>query len=282
MPLPDDSTKTARPRPRRHVKRALGVGFEVALALIAAVIVAAAIGAGTGWWHFEVIESGSMTPALRVGGVAVVQAEPVSAVRVGQIIAVHPPEQPGIVRIHRVIEVVHRGSQVWVRTKGDANKLPDPGPIRLVGSTAYAERFFVPYAGYLGVWLYKHSTRLILEVVMFALIVGGGLVLIWGKDDAQRPAEASGAKNDEQEGLGVVTVVASETVASAEAPSAEPPALPAAVATGALYNLPANAATQAAAATLASLGHVYSAADETQRTGEMPEAADDAAVGTAK
>jgi signal peptidase len=256
--------------------------LEVALALIAAVIVAAAIGAGTGWWHFEVIESGSMTPALRVGGVAVVQAEPVSAVRVGQIIAVHPPNQPDIVRIHRVIEVTHRGNQVWIRTKGDANKLPDPGPIRLVGSTAYAEHFFVPYAGYFGVWLYKHSTRLLLEVMMFALIVGGGLVLIWGKDDAQRPAPARAAKTEHWDNPGLATAAASEAAASAKASSAEVPARPASTGTAALHNMPANAAAQAAAATLASLGQVYSATSRTEHPDEVPQAADDTAVGTAK
>jgi signal peptidase I len=186
------SPRSAR-RPRSHEwisrpKRLLGFAFETILAILAAVIVAAAVGTGTGWWHFEVIESGSMTPALRVGGIAVVQAEPTSAVKVGQILALHPPGQPNIVRIHRVIQVAHRGNQVWVRTKGDANPTADPGPIRLLGSTAYVERHFIPYAGYFGVWLYKHSTRQALEVVLLVLVVGAGLVLIWGKDaQKERP-----------------------------------------------------------------------------------------------
>src|SRR5579875_2074071 len=91
-------------RRRWRLRRLAGLVGVPFLGLLAAVIITAAIGAGTGWWHFEVIESGSMTPALRVGGVAVVQPEPVGAVRVGQVIALHPPNQPGIVRVHRVIE----------------------------------------------------------------------------------------------------------------------------------------------------------------------------------
>jgi signal peptidase I len=151
--------------------------------LLATVVVVAAIGPVAGWWHYEVIESGSMTPALRVGGIAVLWPEPVSSVRAGQVIAVHPPGEGNYVRIHRVIAVTDRGGQVWVRTKGDANKAADPGPVRLDGKTAYAEHYFVPYVGYLGVWLYKQSTRAALEVVLFTLMVAGGLFLIWGKKD---------------------------------------------------------------------------------------------------
>ncbi len=219
---------------RRVLRRVLSIGFEALLGVIAAVIIAAALGAGTGWWHFEVIESGSMTPALRVGGVAVVQAEPTSAVHVGQILALHPPGEASIVRIHRVIAVSHRGNQVWVRTKGDANKNPDPGPIRLVGKTAYAEHFFIPYAGYFGVWLYKHPTRVVLEVVLFVLIVAGGLVLIWGKEDEERPAHAARHRR--------------APAATGEPAPAAQIASPAQV-----------AAHRAAAAPLASLGQAYAA-----------------------
>jgi hypothetical protein len=55
--------------------------------------------------------------------------------------------------------------------------------MRLDGKTAYAEHYFVPYLGYLGVWLYKQSTRVALEVVLLTLMVAGGLFLIWGKKD---------------------------------------------------------------------------------------------------
>jgi signal peptidase len=131
-----------------------------------------------------------MTPTLRVGGVAVLWPGPVSSVRAGQIIAFHPPGEANYVRIHRVIAVTDRDGQVWVRTKGDANNVADPGPMRLDGKTAYAEHYFVPYLGYLGVWLYKQSTRVALEVVLFTLMVAGGLFLIWGKKDHEEEEAA--------------------------------------------------------------------------------------------
>jgi signal peptidase len=170
--------------------RAVSSSLEAILFLLATVVVVAAIGPVAGWWHYEVIESGSMTPTLRVGGVAVLWPGPVSSVRAGQIIAFHPPGEANYVRIHRVIAVTDRDGQVWVRTKGDANNVADPGPMRLDGKTAYAEHYFVPYLGYLGVWLYKQSTRVALEVVLFTLMVAGGLFLIWGKKDHEEEEAA--------------------------------------------------------------------------------------------
>jgi signal peptidase I len=169
--------------------RAVSSSLEAILFLLATVVVAAAIGPVAGWWHYEVIESGSMTPALRVGGVAVLWPEAVSSVRAGQVIAFHPPGQGNYVRIHRVISVTDHDGQVWVRTKGDANNAADPGPVLLDGKTAYAEHYFVPYLGYLGVWLYKQSTRVALEVVLFVLMVAGGLSLIWGKKDREEEVD---------------------------------------------------------------------------------------------
>jgi signal peptidase I len=161
--------------------------YENALLAVAAVVLAAAVGPITGWWRYEVIESGSMTPALRVGGVAVITAEPLSAVRVGQVLAFQPPGD-NFVRIHRVIALTRQGDQVWVRTKGDANNVADPGPIRLEGTTAFKERFFVPYVGYAFVWLYKRSARTGLEAVFFVLMLVGGLYLIWGGEGDDREA----------------------------------------------------------------------------------------------
>lgn len=87
--------------------------------------------------------------------------------------------------------MTNNDGHVFVRTKGDANNAPDPGPVQLVGKTAYAEHYFVPYLGYLGVWLYKQSTRVALEVTLFALMVAGGLFLIWGKKGEEAQEETA-------------------------------------------------------------------------------------------
>jgi signal peptidase I len=214
---------------------------------LAAAVIFAAVGPLAGWWHYEVIESGSMTPALKVGGVAVVVPEPLKDVRAGQILAFHPPGMKDYVRIHRVISVTHRGDQVWIRTKGDANPAADPGPVRLASQTAYVERMFVPYVGYGGVWLYKHSTRTALEGVLFAIMVSGGLWLIWGNRDEE----------DERRPVPVAT------------PSTWPLHVPGRPRTAGAHA----AAGQAATATLVALNNLYTAeppADQGQAAGEAP------------
>lgn len=185
-----ESSDGDSPSKRSAASRVLNSAADGLLLALAAFMVVAGLGPVTGWWHYEVVESGSMTPALRVGGVAVVTSEPVSAVHVGQILVFHPPGQH-FVRIHRVVALSQRGNQVWIRTKGDANNVADPGPVRLEGKTAFTESFFVPYVGYGAVWLYKRSTRTALEVVFFVLMVLGGLYLIWGsrEDDAEPEAQ---------------------------------------------------------------------------------------------
>lgn len=87
----EQGAEASNSAPKSPASRAVSSSLEAMLFLLATVVVVAAIGPVAGWWHYEVIESGSMTPALRVGGVAVLWPEPVSSVRAGQIIAVHPP-----------------------------------------------------------------------------------------------------------------------------------------------------------------------------------------------
>jgi signal peptidase len=249
------ATEPADPAGRSLASRVLNPVTEVGLFALAAMIIVAAIGPLAGWWHYEVVESGSMTPALRTGGVAVVEPEALSAVHVGQILAFYPPGEK-YVRIHRVIALTHRGDQVWIRTKGDANNVADPGTIRLEGHTAYAEHLFVPYVGYGGVWLYKHSTRLALEGVLLTLMVGGGLFLIWGKRDEETETAQTAAVAG-----GRVPGPAAPQLA-AVAGDEPAPRLPALAHRAPKVNLDLSAeraATAATAASMAALSRMYSA-----------------------
>jgi signal peptidase len=249
------ATEPADDAGRSLASRALNSVTEVGLFALAAMIVIAAIGPLAGWWHYEVVESGSMTPALRIGGVAVVEPEALSAVHVGQILAFYPPGEK-YVRIHRVIALTHLGNQTWIRTKGDANNVADPGTIRLEGHTAYAEHLFLPYVGYGGVWLYKHSTRVVLEGVLLALMVGGGLFLIWGKRGEETETAQTAPMADDH----APEPAAPQLVAVAGNEPA--PRLPALGHRAPKVNLDLSAeraATAATAASMAALSRMYSA-----------------------
>lgn len=95
-----------------------------------------------------VVVSGSMTPFLNVGDVAVinVRTDP-SDVRVGDVIAFYLGRN---VVIHRVVQVLNTSSGAYV-TKGDANESPDPYRVShkaLLGRYV----FKIPLLGY--AWIY--------------------------------------------------------------------------------------------------------------------------------
>lgn len=153
---------------RRHAEE-LGRPARVARALVTAVAVvvlaacATAIGAvASGNWQVRPVLSGSMRPVFPIGGVLITQRVPTSSLRVGDVAVLHPPGNPGITYIHRIVWIEHRGSQTLVRTKGDANPIADPWTARIDGPVAYEGRYVLPYVGYAAVWIHSPAGRRVL------------------------------------------------------------------------------------------------------------------------
>lgn len=73
-----------------------------------------------------IVGSGSMSPALNVGDIAVVKPVSVNSVSEGDIIQF---VENGMTKIHRVIEVRRDGRRVFI-TQGDANDSPDLAPVQ--------------------------------------------------------------------------------------------------------------------------------------------------------
>jgi len=87
--------------------------------------------------------SGSMRPAIEMGGVIAVKTVPPPTIKVGDVITYRAIGAP-VMMTHRVVEVVDR---TGFRTKGDANDSPDQlvvPPGNLVGKVV----FYLPYFGY--------------------------------------------------------------------------------------------------------------------------------------
>jgi signal peptidase len=124
----------------------------VAGALLAAVAVAVLLAVLA--WHAGVrlyaVRTGSMTPTYPIGSV-VVDAPVESPVQVGDVITFRTGD--GLVT-HRV--VAH--GAVGLKTKGDANRSPDPWtiPTDYVRGTVVAG---IPYAGYALVFLQQPTGR---------------------------------------------------------------------------------------------------------------------------
>lgn len=78
-------------------------------------------------FHPVVIVSGSMTPVMDVGDIAILREATIEDIHVGDVIEYG---NGGGSTIHRVVEVLGDGGSVTLITKGDANDSPDVRPVQ--------------------------------------------------------------------------------------------------------------------------------------------------------
>lgn len=124
-------------------------------------------------WHTDAVLSGSMEPALPVGGAVVIKPVDAAQVEVGDIIVFSLPGKERLIA-HRVISIGYAPERLF-HTKGDANEEPDIYTVpeeHVVGKVC----FCVPYLGY-----FSHFVRtpvgflLTLCIPMLLLIVPRGV-----------------------------------------------------------------------------------------------------------
>ncbi len=139
--------------------------------------------------------SGSMRPTFAPGDTVVVTPEPVSAVRVGQVISYQVPVGAHQVETHRVIRILQSGPHPVIQTQGDANNHPDPWTARLEGATAWRLSAVVPHLGYVINWLRSPILRTAAIGVVPAVLALLLIFEIWGLGSGA-PA---GAKSSEDE-----------------------------------------------------------------------------------
>jgi signal peptidase len=133
--------------------------------------------------------SGSMRPTYSPGDMIIDVPEPVSAVRVGQIISYQVPTGIHQVESHRVIKILSGGAHPVVQTQGDANNWPDPWTAKLEGSTAWREVAVLPHLGSVVNALRGNTIRIAAVLVAPALLALLLLAEIWGASDKHRAPE---------------------------------------------------------------------------------------------
>ena len=121
------------------------------------------------------IASGSMSPALKVGDLVIVQGVPPTNIQVGDIIVFDPPQ--GSRTIHRVtkIQTLPNGT-IQFKTKGDANPNEDLHWIpeqNVHGRVLYR----IPYLG----WLALDPTIPIIIIIIITIII-----LLWPEKHRKR------------------------------------------------------------------------------------------------
>ncbi|HEV2923981.1 MAG TPA: signal peptidase I [Solirubrobacteraceae bacterium] len=149
------------------------------LAGVVLVILVTIAGMLLGAWRFSVIDTGSMRPTLNPGDVAVLTPEPTTALKRGQIVAFHPPGEPKLTVIHRVVSIHRVSNGVIIQTKGDANNAADQWRARIIGNTVWRERLKAQKVGYLAAWSQRRPVRFGLLIIIVTLVVSMMLGSIW-------------------------------------------------------------------------------------------------------
>ncbi|MGJ7439887.1 signal peptidase I [Aquipuribacter sp. MA13-6] len=164
----------------RIAGRVLGwlVLLAVALAVVAVVVVPRAGGA-----QALTVLTGSMTPSLPVGSVAVSRPVDPWTVEPGDVISFQvAPGDPTLVT-HRVVEVVTDDGELEFRTKGDANDGDDPDLVP-AGAVVGELWYHVPWVGHLTVR--AGDPAVLLAVAVLGLLAYAGYHLIAAFRPARR------------------------------------------------------------------------------------------------
>jgi hypothetical protein len=162
------------------------VAGRAVLATLALLLLTSVLPAVVGW-QSTVVLSGSMSPALAPGDVAVVRPVPTAELRPGQVLLVDDPDLPGRLRMHRLVVVEPGG----LRLRGDANPaadtaLVDPSAVHGVGTLR------LPMLGLPALWADEGRTAPLVGTSA-ALAVLAGLALLYRRPDQPRRGTRRGA-----------------------------------------------------------------------------------------
>jgi signal peptidase len=148
----------------------LGAGLAILFLVVGPVL---------GLYQTRTVLSGSMRPTFGPGDVIVVTRMRAEAVRVGDVISFHAPLAPHQVETHRVTDVLRRGHEPIVETKGDANDSLDPWQAELHGGTLWRYRLRVPLLGYPLLLLREPWARHVTVLLLPALLALWALARVW-------------------------------------------------------------------------------------------------------
>jgi signal peptidase len=129
------------------------------------------VGISADWWRLTPVLSGSMSPGMPSGSLAIVRPVPTSAIGDNDVVVYEAPVPDHRVLAHRVIEIDHDDEGTVLRTKGDANTAPDPWKAVVHGSTAWKVTASLDGVGWLGVVLMSALFRSVLLVAVGAILL---------------------------------------------------------------------------------------------------------------
>jgi len=127
-------------------------------------------------WRVDTVLSGSMEPALKVGGVLVTCPVKAEEIEEGDIITFYS-SMTGELTSHRVIGIDH-DSPRYFHTKGDANE--DADPFRVSAENVVGKKFFhIPWLGYLTLFVKTRLGFLLALCIPALIVIGMEIKNIW-------------------------------------------------------------------------------------------------------
>lgn len=132
-----------------------------------------------------IFRSGSMSPAISTGAMAIAQNVPAADLDIGDIVMVKTDDGTRIT--HRIVKITHRADRATIALKGDANRVPDAQ----VYDVAQADRvwFAIPGAGYVVSWLSDPIGLFLLGAYATFL-----LVILFGRSAGPKASGGGGAR----------------------------------------------------------------------------------------
>lgn len=179
--VPAYAPRHAAPVTARRVLAALLRPLSTVVMLLSlAFLLALAIGPHTGAYRTVTMLTGSMRPRYPVGAVLIDTPEPLSRLRVGQVLTYQAPIPGHAVFSHRVIAIDRAADgSANVQTKGDANNGPDPWRAHIQPGQVWTVRGVVPHLGSVLAQLRRPSTRVALQYLLPAGLLCWLLMAIW-------------------------------------------------------------------------------------------------------
>jgi signal peptidase I len=118
----------------------------IALVAVVGVLLLATLMPVPGNFKVKIVESGSMEPAIKTGGIIVIK--PADSYNLEEVVTFGPDTKTQVPTTHRIVKIEGEGASKIFTTKGDANNAPDPASIRLsdIGGKVV---FSLPYLGFI-------------------------------------------------------------------------------------------------------------------------------------
>jgi signal peptidase len=167
---------------RQFVATVLGVVMlgTVAIAGVALIVVPKAAGSSP-----LTVLTGSMQPAFNPGDVVIVRPTDTESLKTGDVITFQAESGNPELTTHRITGFVVTSAGRQYITRGDANGVADPVPVKpeqIRGTVWYS----VPYVGHAAVWASGATVRTVVDLAALALILYGGYLVAAGVLDRRR------------------------------------------------------------------------------------------------